>query len=215
MKKNNTWFKVVVGIIILELVIGGVIFAYKKLNSSSSNSISIKDERVSSLYEKIAYADLDIMDIMSPSAKLYYGYKNLDKKESISCDVLNITDDTTGYHCDGVVDFLPSASLENTIKDIYGDNTTAENISFEIDPNHYAFYDTTMNGYAIFTKNEEVSVDPVNLNLKAASLDDDDNIILTVEVLDGVIGTLKNTYNYTFVKDGKNYYLSSRETVAS
>ena len=44
MKKNNTWIKVVIAIVVLELVIGGVIFAYKKLNNSPDNSISTNDK---------------------------------------------------------------------------------------------------------------------------------------------------------------------------
>ena len=72
-----------------------------------------------------------------------------------------------------------------------------------------------MEGYAIFTKDEEVSVDPVNMKLSDAALDDDENIILTVEVLDGVFGTVKDTYNFTFTKDGDNYYLTGKEIVTS
>ena len=72
-----------------------------------------------------------------------------------------------------------------------------------------------MDGYAIYTKDEEVSVDPVNMKLSDATLDDDENIILTVEVLDGVFGTVKDTYKFTFTKDGDNYYLTGKEIVAS
>ena len=72
-----------------------------------------------------------------------------------------------------------------------------------------------MDGYAIYTKDEEVSVDPVNMKLSDATLDDDENIILTVEVLDGVFGTVKDTYNFTFTKDGDNYYLTGKEIVTS
>ena len=69
-------------------------------------------------------------------------------------------------------------------------------------------------GYAIFTKDEEVSVDPVNLNLSDAKKEDD-NIILTVEILDGVFGTVKETYNFTFTQEKNNYYLTSKEIVTS
>ena len=62
-----------------------------------------------------------------------------------------------------------------------------------------------MDGYAIYTKDEEVNVEPINMKLENASKDDD-NIILTVEVLDGVFGTVEDTYNFTFTKDGDNYY---------
>ena len=72
-----------------------------------------------------------------------------------------------------------------------------------------------MDGYAIYTKDEEVSVDPVNLNLADATLDDDENIILTVEILNGIYGTVEDTYNFTFTKDGDNYYLTSKELVTS
>ena len=72
-----------------------------------------------------------------------------------------------------------------------------------------------MDGYAIYTKDEEVSVDPINMKLSDATLDDDKNIILTVEVLDGVFGTVKDTYNFTFTKDGDNYYLTGKEIVTS
>ena len=53
------------------------------------------------------------------------------------------------------------------------------------------------------------------MKLSDATLDDDENIILTVEVLDGVFGTVKDTYKFTFTKDGKNYYLTSKEIVTS
>ena len=214
MKKNNTWIKVVITIIILELVVGGIIFAYKKLNSSD-NSISTNDKETKALYEKIAYNDVESLDVMSPRIMLYYGYKNMDVSESTNCDVVNTTDDTTGYSCEGIVDFIPNKDIEKSVKDIYGPNITLTPTSFEIDPNHYAFYDEVMEGYAIFTKDEEVSVDPVNMELSDATLDDDENIILTVEVLDGVFGTVKDTYKFTFTKDGKNYYLTSKEIVTS
>ncbi len=214
MKKNNTWIKVVVAIIILELVVGGIIFAYRKFNADN-NSISANDKEVKELYNKIAYNDIESLDVTSPRVMLYYGYKNMTVSESINCDVINITDDTTGYSCDGIVDFIPSEEIENEVKDIYGPDVTITPTSFEMDANHYAFYDNTMNGYVVFTKDEEVSVDPVNMKLSDATLDDDENIILTVEVLDGVFGTVKDTYNFTFTKDGDNYYLTSKEIVTN
>ena len=215
MKKNNTWMKVVIIIIVIEILIGAGILAYKKLGPKDNNSISVNDKEVKSLYEKIAYNDIDSLDVLSPKIMLYYGYKNMEVNESINCDVVNTTDDTNGYSCEGIVDFVPSKEIEKSVKDIYGPDITVTPTSFELDANHYAFYDEEMDGYAIYTKDEEVSVDPVNMKLSDATLDDDENIILTVEVLDGVFGTVKDTYNFTFTKDGDNYYLTGKEIVAS
>ena len=215
MKKNNTWIKVVIIIIVIEILIGAGILAYKKLGPKDNNSISVKDKEVKSLYEKIAYNDIDSLDVLSPKIMLYYGYKNMEVNESINCDVVNTTDDTNGYSCEGIVDFVPSKEIEKSVKDIYGPDITITPTSFEIDANHYAFYDEEMDGYAIYTKDEEVSVDPINMKLSDATLDDDKNIILTVEVLDGVFGTVKDTYNFTFTKDGDNYYLTGKEIVTS
>lgn len=215
MKKNNTWIKVVIIIIIIEILIGAGILAYKKLGPKDNNSISVKDKEVKSLYEKISYNDIDSLDVLSPKIMLYYGYKNMEVNESINCDVVNTTDDTNGYSCEGIVDFVPSKEIEKSVKDIYGPDITITPTSFELDANHYAFYDEEMDGYAIYTKDEEVSVDPINMKLSDATLDDDKNIILTVEVLDGVFGTVKDTYNFTFTKDGDNYYLTGKEIVTS
>ena len=215
MKKNNTWIKVVIIIIVIEILIGAGILAYKKLGPKDNNSISVNDKEVKSLYEKIAYNDIDSLDVLSPKIMLYYGYKNMEVNESINCDVVNTTDDTNGYSCEGIVDFVPSKEIEKSVKDIYGPDITITPTSFELDANHYAFYDEEMDGYAIYTKDEEVSVDPINMKLSDATLDDDENIILTVEVLDGVFGTVKDTYNFTFTKDGDNYYLTGKEIVAS
>ena len=215
MKKNNTWMKVVIIIIVIEILIGAGILAYKKLGPKDNNSISVKDKEVKSLYEKIAYNDIDSLDVLSPKIMLYYGYKNMEVNESINCDVVNTTDDTNGYSCEGIVDFVPSKEIEKSVKDIYGPDITITPTSFELDANHYAFYDEEMDGYAIYTKDEEVSVDPINMKLSDATLDDDKNIILTVEVLDGVFGTVKDTYNFTFTKDGDNYYLTGKEIVTS
>ena len=215
MKKNNTWIKVVIIIIVIEVLIGAGILAYKKLGPKDNNSISVNDKEVKSLYEKIAYNDIDSLDVLSPKIMLYYGYKNMEVNESINCDVVNTTDDTNGYSCEGIVDFVPSKEIEKSVKDIYGPDITITPTSFELDANHYAFYDEEMDGYAIYTKDEEVSVDPINMKLSDATLDDDKNIILTVEVLDGVFGTVKDTYNFTFTKDGDNYYLTGKEIVTS
>ena len=215
MKKNNTWIKVVIIIIVIEILIGAGILAYKKIGLKDGNSISVKDKEVKALYEKIAYNDIDSLDVLSPKIMLYYGYKNMEVNESINCDVVNTTDDSNGYSCEGIVDFVPSKEIEKSVKDIYGPNITITSTSFETDANHYAFYDEEMDGYAIYTKDEEVSVDPINMKLSDATLDDDENIILTVEVLDGVFGTVKDTYNFTFTKDGDNYYLTGKEIVTS
>lgn len=215
MKKNNTWIKVVIIIIVIEILIGAGILAYKKIGLKDGNSISVKDKEVKALYEKIAYNDIDSLDVLSPKIMLYYGYKNMEVNESINCDVVNTTDDTNGYSCEGIVDFVPSKEIEKSVKDIYGPDITITPTSFELDANHYAFYDEEMDGYAIYTKDEEVSVDPINMKLSDATLDDDENIILTVEVLDGVFGTVKDTYNFTFTKDGDNYYLTGKEIVTS
>lgn len=214
MKKNNTWIKVVIIIIILELVVGGFIFAYRKLNSND-NSISTDDKVVKDLYEKVAYNDIESLDVMNTRTMLYYGYKNTDNIDTIDCDTVNVMDDTTGYTCEDETDFIKRSDIEDTIKDIYGPDTNIENISFETDANHYAFFDAINDGYAIYTKEEEVSVDPVNMNLKNATLDDDGNIIITVEVLNGVFGTVEDTYDFTFTKDKDNYYLTKKEVVAN
>jgi hypothetical protein len=215
LKKSNTWIKIVIIIIILELIVGTIILAYKKLNNEPDNSISTNDKVVKELYEKVAYNDIESLDVMSSKTMLYYGYKNMDINESTNCDAVNTIDDTTGYSCEGIVDFIPSKEIEKSVKDIYGPDITITPISFELDANHYAFYDEEMDGYAIYTKDEEVSIDPINMKLKNAILDDDDSIILTVEVLDGVFGTVKDTYKFKFIKDSNNYYLTSKEIVTS
>lgn len=215
MKKSNTWIKIVIIIIILELIVGTIILAYKKLNNEPDNSISTNDKVVKELYEKVAYNDIESLDVMSSKTMLYYGYKNMDINESTNCDAVNTIDDTTGYSCEGIVDFIPSKEIEKSVKDIYGPDITITPTSFELDANHYAFYDEEMDGYAIYTKDEEVSIDPINMKLKNAILDDDESIILTVEVLDGVFGTVKDTYKFKFINDSNNYYLTSKEIVTS
>ncbi len=211
--KNNTWIKVVVAIIILELLVGAIIFAYKKIYKPNDNSISVKDKEVVALYNKIAYYDIESLDVMSPKTMLYYGYKNVSDVESINCDVVSVTDNTDGYSCTGIASFVPSETLNKSVKNIYGPDVIIEYGSFEVDKNHYAFYDTVADGYVIYTKNEEVEIDPVNLKLKQAFKDDDGNIIITVDILDGIFGTNIDTYNFTFSKNGKNYYLTSKELI--
>ena len=213
--KKNGWIKVVVTIIILELVVGGIIFAYKKLSSKTSDdSISVKDELVVKLYNEIAYFDLDEIDVMSPSVILYYGYNNLETKESINCEVVSVTDDTTGYSCNGIADFVKTNTLDEQVKEIYGPKIDITKTSFQLSPNDYVFYDEVNDGFVHFTKDEKVEETVVNLNLKEATKVDD-KIILTIEVLDGVLGTVNNTYKYTFEQDGENYYLITKELVAS
>ena len=214
MKKNNTWIKVVITIIILEVLVGAVIFAYKKLNAND-NKVSTDDKIVQELYQKIAYYDIESLDVMNSRTMLYYGYKNVGEKTTINCDSVGITDDTTGYSCVGDVEFTKRDLIEDEIKDIYGNDVTIETTSFETDPNHYAFYDPISDGYVLYTKDEQINVDPVNLKLDKATTDDDGNIILTVNILDGVFGTVKETYNFTFTKDNNNYYLTSKELVTS
>ena len=117
MKKNNTWIKVVITIIILEVLVGAVILAYKKLNTND-NKISTDDKIVQELYQKIAYYDIESLDVMNSRTMLYYGYKNVDDKETINCDSVGITDDTTGYSCVGDVEFTKRDLIEDEIKDI-------------------------------------------------------------------------------------------------
>ena len=186
MKKNNTWIKVVITIIILEVLVGAVILAYKKLNTND-NKISTDDKIVQELYQKIAYYDIESLDVMNSRTMLYYGYKNVGEKTTINCDSVGITDDTTGYSCVGDVEFTKRDLIEDEIKDIYGNDVTIETTSFETDPNHYAFYDPISDGYVLYTKDEQINVDPVNLKLDKATTDDDGNIILTVNILDGVL----------------------------
>ena len=152
---------------------------------------------------------------MNSRTMLYYGYKNVGEKTTINCDSVGTTEDTTGYSCVGDVEFTKRDLIEDEIKDIYGNDVTIETTSFETDPNHYAFYDPISDGYVLYTKDEQINVDPVNLKLDKATTDDDGNIILTVNILDGVFGTVKETYNFTFTKDNNNYYLTSKELVTS
>ena len=43
----------------------------------------------------------------------------------------------------GIVDYISSSDLEKSVKNIYGD-VSVEKTSFELDKNHYVFYDSTM-----------------------------------------------------------------------
>lgn len=213
-KNNNTWFKVVLTIIIIEVIIGGIIFAYKKLAPKDDNKISIKDELVLKLYNKVDHLDVDAIDIMDQKVILYYGYHNVEKKESINCELTDITDDTTGYSCSDITDFIKSEELEKAVQNVYGKDIGYINTSFEIDKNTYAFYDETNDGYAIYTKDEEETIDTYNLELIKADKKDN-KIVLTIDKKDGIFGTVLNTYNYIFEKDGSEYYLIGKEKVTN
>ena len=66
MKKKHTLRNVVITIIVLELIVGGIVFGYKKLhNNEEDNSLSLSDPLVLELYQKVDFYDLDILDIMS------------------------------------------------------------------------------------------------------------------------------------------------------
>ncbi|HIS38013.1 MAG TPA: hypothetical protein IAB45_00685 [Candidatus Onthousia faecavium] len=213
--QNNRWIKVVVTIIILELVVGGIIFAYKKLNTNTSNnSLSLDDAIVTKLYNEIAYFDLDSIDVMDPKVMLYYAYNNVDPKDTINCESVSVESDTTGYSCNGTASFVSKESIEDVLKEIYGPTASITEISFPLSPNEYAYYDTINDGFVVYTKDEQESVDPINLKLKEA-FKDKETITLTVEVLDGILGTINDTYKYTFEQDGDNYYLIRKELVTS
>lgn len=213
-KKSNTWLKVVLTIVLLEIITGGVLLTYKKIKQTPSDSISTKDKTVQALYQKIAYEDLEELDVMNAAVMLYYGYHNIAKKDiqSINCDVIKIEADTTGYQCNGMTTFIPSKAMEKTVQTIYGD-VTVEKTNFLVDSQHYAYYDSENDGYVLYQKETEQQESPYNLKLVKAQ-QQDQNIILTTEVLDGIYGSVKATYKYTFEQDGKNYYLIKKEKVA-
>ena len=214
-KNSNTWLKVVIAIVILELVVGGVIFAYKKINETPDNELSTQDDLVQSLYQKIAYEDLDNIDIMNPEVMLYYGYHNIEegKEQTINCDVVQVEEDTTGYQCNGITTFIPEADLIDAVQSVYGPNVTVNLTDFQIDQQQHGFVDTTNKGIVVFQKSEEVMADTYNLRLVTAE-QQDNKIILTTEVLDGIYGTVKASYKYTFEQNGDQYYLVQKETVA-
>lgn len=213
-KKSNGWIKIVIVIIVLELVVGGVLFAYKKLfmSKDGSNSVSVKDKKIVALYNKINYFDIDTLDVMSPMVMLYYGYNNIETKESISCDVAKPNEVLEGYSCEGVTDFVKSSDLEKAVKSIYGKNIAYDKVSFAVDSNRYLFYDEVNDGFVLYKKSSTSNIEPINTKLKEA-VKDDDKIVLTVEELDGLVGTLINTYKFTFEKDGSSYVLVSKEIV--
>ncbi len=213
MKKNNTWIKVVAGIIVLELLVGGGIFAYKKMHKEPTSKDLTKDKVVQELYKKIAHEDFEIMDIMSNQAMLYYGYHNIEQKQSINCDVVEIDKNTTGYECNKIASFIPKEEMEKSIEGIYGPNATVDFIDFKVDLEHYAFYDEQQEGFVIYDSKEEATTAPTNLKLKEATKDED-KIVLTTQVLDGIYGTVNVTYKYTFGKSDNKYYLIKKEKIS-
>ena len=173
--KNGLWTKIVIVIITLEILVGAIYYGYKKIVTTDSGSLSTKNKTVTTLYKKIAHEDLEILDVMENKAMLYYAYNNIENKDSISCEVINVN-----------------------IED------------FEVSKKEYALYDEEHKGVVIVTK--EDNSEPINIKLKSARKEDN-KIVLTTEVLDGIYGTVKNTYQYTFEKSGKDYYLTKKEKV--
>ncbi len=208
--KKNTLIKVVVTIIVLEILVGGVFFAYKKLKQKNDNSVSTKNKTVQELYKKIAHEDLDIPDVMSNEAMLYYAYWNLDNKETISCDVVKIDEDTKDYECEGIVPFAKTSDLKKVVKSLYGKDVSVEVKSFPIDDAHYGYFDKENKGVVVYERKTNTA--PINIKLKKAEKEDEE-IELTTQVLDGIYGKVLHTYRYTFLKDGKEYYLKKKEKV--
>ena len=207
---KGTLKKFVITVIILEILIGAIYYGYKKLGTSSdgTSNLSLKDKTVTTLYKKIAHEDLEILDVMENKAMLYYAYWNIDDKETINCEVVDVKED--GYTCDGLVTFVKKNDLEKAVKNLYGKDITVQVESFEVDKKHYAVYDETHKGVVVFSKEDNSS--PINIKLKSA-VKDEDKILLTTQILDGIYGTIKETYQYTFVKNGKDYYLTKKEKV--
>ena len=192
-KNSNTWLKVVIAIVVLELVVGGVIFAYKKINETPD-----KD-----------FANLLFQQFIQPTAT----FIEEGKEQTINCDVVQVEEDTTGYQCNGITTFIPEADLIDAVQSVYGPNVTVNLTDFQIDQQQHGFVDTTNKGIVVFQKSEEVMADTYNLRLVTAE-QQDNKIILTTEVLDGIYGTVKASYKYTFEQNGDQYYLVQKETVA-
>lgn len=213
MKKKHTLRNVVITIIVLELIVGGIVFGYKKLhNNEDNNSLSLSDPLVLELYQKVDFNDLDILDIMSDDAKLYYGYHNLGTKETVDCSEVEIEDDTTGYTCIEEDNFIPSSTLLEAVYDVYGSDTSVTVKSFPITENIYGYYSSLLDGIVLYEKEEQVVVDPINMKLTDATKEDE-NIIITVQVLDGIFGTELESYNYTFRQVDDEYHLVQKETI--
>ena len=137
-----------------------------------------------------------------------FTYWNIDDKETINCEVVDVKED--GYTCDGLVTFVKKNDLEKAVKNLYGKDITVQVESFEVDKKHYAVYDETHKGVVVFSKEDNSS--PINIKLKSA-VKDEDKILLKTQILDGIYGTVKETYQYTFIKNGKDYYLTKKEKV--
>ncbi len=213
MKKKHTLRNVVITIIVLELIVGGIVFGYKKLhNNEEDNSLSLSDPLVLELYQKVDFYDLDILDIMSDDAKLYYGYHNIEEKETVDCSEVNIEEDTTGYTCIEEDNFIPSSTLLDAVYDVYGSDTSVTVKSFPITENIYGYYSSLLDGIVLYEKEEQVVVDPINMKLTEATKEDE-NIIITVQVLDGIFGTELESYNYTFRQVDDEYHLVQKETI--
>lgn len=210
------WKKIVSIIIVLELVIGGGIFLYKKLGPTKDDKNITKDKEIQQLYNKIAHEDIEFIDIMKDEAKLYYGYHNVTSEQTINCDVVNIEKDTTGYQCNKLATFVPKDMIINAVKQIYGKDISVELIDFKVDEEHYAFFDSEASGYVIYESLKQSDVAPINIKLQDAKKKDN-QIILTTEVLDGIYGTTVATYIYTFEKDEqeKEYNLIKKEKLST
>lgn len=206
--KNGLWTKIVIVIITLEILVGAIFYGYKKIVTTDSGSLSTKNKTVTTLYKKIAHEDLEILDVMENKAMLYYAYNNIENKDSISCEVINVNRE--GYTCSGLTTFVKKETLEKAVKDLYGKDISVNIEDFEVSKKEYALYDEEHKGVVIVTK--EDNSEPINIKLKSARKEDN-KIILTTEVLDGIYGTVKNTYQYTFEKSGKDYYLTKKEKV--
>ena len=128
--KNGLWTKIVIVIITLEILVGGIYYGYKKINIDDKGDLSIKDKTVTTLYKKIAHEDLEILDVIENKAILYYAYNNIENKDSISCEVINVNKE--GYTCSGLTTFIKKETLEKAVKDLYGKDISANVEDFEV-----------------------------------------------------------------------------------
>lgn len=213
MKKKTLWWKVVIIIVVIEVLIGGVFFAYKKLKEDPNYQISTKDKTVQALYQLISYENDAFLDIKSKEAISYYSYQNIAQKDTINCEVVEIAEATDGYHCEGLAPFVKKSDLIKKAKEIYGEEITTDISSFPVDANHYAYYDEANKGMVVFTKEETVAEETFNFKLTKAEKKEAD-LILTVEVLDGILGTEKAKYRYTFTLNKDKYHLTQKEKIA-
>ena len=149
---------------------------------------------------------------MSDDAKLYYGYHNIEEKETVDCSEVELEEDTTGYTCIEEDNFIPSSTLLDAVYDVYGSDTSVTVKSFPITENIYGYYSSLLDGIVLYEKEEQVVVDPINMKLTEATKEDE-NIIITVQVLDGIFGTELESYNYTFRQVDDEYHLVQKETI--